>query len=296
MSRFRALVFLWICGTAAAVAADPTGEPNPPVAVAPKSANRSDGVEVILTALAQEVDLGDKNLNDIPMFELLQDLSKRYSLNFAINEEEFKASGVPNFRDEKPKLAATRLRALTVRQLLNVTLEGMQATFLIRNGGVEIVPVGHAASVTRATALDRVDCDSGRLRDPLVSAVIKEKPLNEAVAKIAETYDLTVVVSPQAGDAKTGFVTARLLNVPADKALELLAVQCDLRVVRDGGSFLLTSRDHANELFEENLERARKKLELQKLREAPARPRGPPAPDKPPEPAPAPPPKPPASR
>ena len=112
-----------------------------------------------------------------------------------------------------------------------------------------------------------------------MSAVFKEKPLNEAVAKIAEMYDLTVVVSPQAGDAKTGFVTARLLNVPADKALELLALQCDLRVVRRGNAFLITSKDQANELFNEKLDKERQKIEMQKLREAPAKP-----PEKPPEP------------
>ena len=102
-----------------------------------------------------------------------------------------------------------------------------------------------------------------------MSAVIKEKPLNEAVALLAERYDLTVVVSPQAGDAKTGFVTARILNVPAADALELLAVQSDLRVVRKGTAFLITSRDHANELFGEKMEKERQKIELDKFRAAP---------------------------
>jgi hypothetical protein len=115
-----------------------------------------------------------------------------------------------------------------------------------------------------------------------VSAVVKEKPLNEVVAKIAEMYDLTVVVAPQAGDAKTGFVNARLLNTPADKALELLALQCDLRVVRRGSAFLITSRDQANELFGEKLDKERQLIEVQKLREAPAKPPAPP--EKPPEP------------
>ena len=114
-----------------------------------------------------------------------------------------------------------------------------------------------------------------------MSAFFKEKPLNEAVAKIAEMYDLTVIVSPQSGDARTGFVTARLLNVPADKALELLAaLQCDLRASCSAAeaAFLITSRDHANELFDENMGRERQKIELQKLREAPAKPPAPPAP------------------
>ena len=71
-----------------------------------------------------------------------------------------------------------------------------------------------------------------------MSVIFKEKPLNEAVAKIAEMYDLTITVSPQVGDAKTGFVNARILNQPADKAIELLALQCDLRVVRRGTAYI----------------------------------------------------------
>ena len=115
------------------------------------------------------------------------------------------------------------------------------------------------------------------LAQPLVSFVVKEKPLNEAVAAIAERYDLTVVVTPQAGDAKMGFVTSRLLNVSADRALELLALQNDLRVVRKGTAFLITSREHAEGLHNEKMERERQKIELDKFRQMP-----PPRPEAPP--------------
>ncbi|MBY0458451.1 MAG: hypothetical protein K2V38_14020, partial [Gemmataceae bacterium] len=123
--------------------------------------------------------------------------------------------------------------------------------------------------------------------EPLVSAVAKEKPFNEAVARIAEQYDLTVVVAPQAGDAKTGFVTARLLNVPADQAIELLALQCDLRVVRKGKAYFVTGRDHANDLFNEAQDIERRKIELKKFRDAPPVPPMPEKPEKPPEKQPA---------
>jgi hypothetical protein len=102
-----------------------------------------------------------------------------------------------------------------------------------------------------------------------VTLMVKEKPFNEVVEKLAEEYDLSVVIAPQAGDARTGFVTARLKNVPVADALELLAVQCDLRVIRKGNAFLITNRDHANDLFNEKLERERQLIELKQLREAP---------------------------
>jgi type II secretory pathway component GspD/PulD (secretin) len=252
-----------VCGFAFAPVAAFAEEPK---------AKKADPLEQVLAALDQEVQLKDgTNLNELPLFELLQDIAKRYNLNVVINEDAFKQMGLPNIREEKPSASVTQLRGATVRQFLNLTLDGMGAAYLLKNGTVEIVPTRHAAKVTKS-GVGEDESGRARLNEPLVSAAFKEKPLNEAVAKLAEMYDLTVVVSPQAGDAKTGFVTARLLNLPADKALELLALQCDLRVVRKGNAFLLTSREHANELFGEKLDRERQKIEVEKLREAPAQP------------------------
>ena len=273
---FRLAWLVAVCGLALTAA--------PVFADDPKPAKKADPTERLLSVLTDiEVDFGDKDLNGTPLFELLQVLSKKYTPTFVINEESFRQGGVENIKEAKPKLAATQLRGVTMHQFLTVTLESMGATYLVKNGGIEIVTVAHAAKVTKSATnagSGGPDGDSGvsRLKEPLVSAVVKEKPLNEAVAKIAEIYDLTVIVAPQAGDAKTGFVTARLLNVPADKAIELLAIQCDLRVVRKGNAFLITSKDQANEMFNEKLDKERQKIEVEKLREAPAKPPAPPAP------------------
>jgi type II secretory pathway component GspD/PulD (secretin) len=189
--------------------------------------------------------------------------------------------GQPNVKEEKPRLSSTELRGLHLHQFLRVVLDSVGATYLVRNNSIEIVSVQYAANLTKA-ALMPVEGSSvcRHLTQPLVSYIVKEKPLNETVTKIAEMYDLTVVVSPQAGDARMGFVSARLLNMPAEKALELLALQADLRVVRRGAAFLITSKDHANEIFGEELEKERQQIQLQKFREMPVKP---PAPEKPPE-------------
>lgn len=238
--------------------------------------NRTDRAAITLTVLDTEFRFWEgANYNEIPLFEIVSALSKTHNQTFTINEEAFKHVGIANIKEEKPNLVATQLREMSMRQFLNLTLNSMGATYLVKNGVIEIVPIQYAAKVTKS-GVSQDDDNRARLNEPLVSAILKEKPLNEAVAKIAEMYDLTVIVSPQAGDAKTGFVTARLLNLPADKALELLALQCDLRVVRRGAAFLITSKDHANELFNEKLDRERQKIEVQKLREAPAKPPAPP--------------------
>ena len=265
MSRF---LLAAVCGLAFAAAPALADD------VKPAAKKKADPTERILDALAQEYTLKDGvNLNEVPLVELLQDVSKRCQVPFVINDESFKANGQPNIKEEKPKSTALAAGDGTLHQFLTVTLDSLGATYLVKNGTIEIVPTMHAAKVTKSGVSQDED-NRGRLHEPLVSAVFKEKPLNEAVAKIAEMYDLTVTFAPQAADAKAGFVTTRMLNLPADKALELLALQCDLRVVRRGTAFLLTSKDHATELFNEKLDRERQKIEVQKLREAPRGRRG----------------------
>jgi hypothetical protein len=230
----------------------------------------NDSLAVLLEKLhGDELPAFEGNINEIPLFELMHRLGKRSDVAFTFNELSFRAAGMPDIKEAKPNLSATQLRGLTLHQFLSATFDSVGAvgaTYIIRGKSIEIVSTSHAARQTKA---DLIENEDGRksLKEPLVSAIFKEKPLNEAVAAIAERYDLTVVVSPQAGDAKTGFVTARLLNVPADQALELLALQNDLRVVRKGPAFLITSREHADGLFQEKLEKERALIELDKFRQ-----------------------------
>jgi hypothetical protein len=241
----------------------------PASAADPAPGKQPNSTEATLDALFSPLVFPDNaNINELPLFELLQILSKRYNINFVIAEEQFKIEDVRDIRERKPNLAATQLRGLSVHQFLTTVLESMGVTYIVKGNAIEIVPPLYAAKVAKVAV--KVDMDGPKLpTEPLVSLIVKEKPLNETVALLAERYDLNVVVSPQSGDAKTGFVTARLLNVPADKALELLALQCDLRVVRKGNAYMITSRDHSNEMFGEKLERERQLIELEKFRQAP---------------------------
>jgi type II secretory pathway component HofQ len=239
-----------------------------PALAADPPAKKADAIEALLELLfEQEVKLDDNlSINEVPLDELLSKLSKRYAVTFVIQTEHFVAEMYPgDIREAKAvKLSATNLRGMKMHQFLTTVLESMGATYIVKGNTIEIVPPGYAAKLAKSEG-----DDPRQPPLPLVSLVVKEKPLNEAVALLAERYDLTVVVAPQAGDAKTGFVTARMLNVPAAQALDLLAVQSDLRVVRKGNTFLVTSRDHANELFAEKLEKERQKIELAKFRAAP---------------------------
>ncbi|MBY0512633.1 MAG: hypothetical protein K2P78_01825, partial [Gemmataceae bacterium] len=84
----------------------------------------------------------EKNLNDTPLFELLQDLAKRYDVTFIIMEEYFKADGVQNIREAKPNLTATRLEGLTLGSFLDIVLQSINATFVVRPDYIEITTFG----------------------------------------------------------------------------------------------------------------------------------------------------------
>ncbi len=78
------------------------------------------------------------NINEIPLFELLSELSKKHNITFIIMEEYFKADGVPSIREEKPRLASTQLRGLKLGNFLDIVLASMNATYVVRPEYVEI--------------------------------------------------------------------------------------------------------------------------------------------------------------
>ncbi len=85
-----------------------------------------------------EADLGDKNINETPLFEILQFLSKKHNISFVVMEEYFKAEGEPNIREAKPKIAATQLRGLKLGNFLDIVLLSVNATFIVRPDYIEI--------------------------------------------------------------------------------------------------------------------------------------------------------------
>lgn len=78
------------------------------------------------------------NINEIPLFELLQFLSKQHNVSFVVMEEYFKAEGQMNIKEEKAKIAATALRGLKMGNFLDIVLVSMNATFIVRPDYIEI--------------------------------------------------------------------------------------------------------------------------------------------------------------
>jgi hypothetical protein len=183
--------------------------------------------EHTLAALREPVDID--RVNERTLSELLEQLTAKHDITFMIREWAFTAAGTQGLQEQRPRVVISRFKGMALHRFLTMILDGMGATYLVRKDHVEIVPIMTAAKETKNLYTEEQgDGTNVRLREPLVAVSYKEKPLNEALADLAEEYDLTVVVGPQAGDARMGFVTARLLNVPADRAVELLALQADL--------------------------------------------------------------------
>jgi hypothetical protein len=229
----------------------------------PQLHNTSAALDILFN---QEVQI-EGNVNDKSLIDLVFELSKRYGITFMINEDCFKAAEIPDIREKKPNVAITNVRGLTLHQFLARVLESRNATYILKGNAVEVVTVAYAAKVAKvAVELDASGNIS--LKEPLVCAIIKQEKLSDAVEMLASRYDLSVTIVPQAGAAAASAVSARMMNLPVDKAIELLAVQCDLRVVREGNAFLITSREHAKTLLAEQVEKDRQKIELEKLRES----------------------------
>jgi hypothetical protein len=222
--------------------------------------------EEVIHALRQPVKFEGGNINDMPLMEILTKLTKQHGIPFVINEDSFKAEMFAgDIREACPKLITTQLKEMSLHKFLLTIFDTIPAAYLVKGGSIEIVAVSRAVDVT-GSEKGYGDYEYPRVAPPLVSVVIRGKPLREVLDSIAEDYDLSLVISPKAGKAMDELITARLLNTPADKALDVLAVQCDLRLVRRNKTLLITSAEHARELAKEDAEKERQRIELKRLR------------------------------
>ena len=195
------------------------------------------------------------DLTQAPLSDVLRDLSKTFDITFVIDPTAFE--NPTQVGDAKATaLAAARLEGLTFGRFLDVYLRALpipeQATYLVRNDLIEITSREKAIQQTgvpdalASAQGDGDDFNARRLmaqqREPLVCVVADDRPVAELVKELARAYNLSLVIDLEAkvalGQAPA---TARLFNVPAETALELLAGQADLQVVRKGNAFRITA-------------------------------------------------------
>lgn len=227
------------------------------MALAQEVKSSADPVADTVAKLRQPLKL-NQELDGMALKDLIALMEKDHKLKFIVDEKQFRSAGEAAILDNKLTLKQS-VGGLRVGMALGIMLSNIEATCTIQKDHIEIVP------------------DFGMKHVVRVTGVYKERPLNEVLAEIADDHDVTILVAPQSGDARMTFINSRLLNVPLESALELLAVQADLRVVKRKNAYLITGKDHANELTEEAHNTAMRKIELEGLRAG-----------NPPKPAPAP--------
>ena len=227
---------------AASRAQNPGGDaPRKPVGVTPDPAL----LKIVSTLHNQKITGFEGDLSATSLTDILNFMSKRYDLPFIIMTEEFRNEPNPSIADAKPRLSASRLDGLTVYRFLTTVLGSMGAVLMVRNDHIEILPrdaVLREAGLPIPPRSDETGPPVGPINPPLVNVVVVEKPLPEVLTELARVYDVNVVVEARVQkDLKDVVVTERLLNVPADTALELLSGQAGLSVVRKGNTFRITA-------------------------------------------------------
>jgi hypothetical protein len=208
-------------------------------------------LKIVSTLHSQRVTF-EGDLTQVSLSELLGVMAKKYDINFVVRNEAFREAGEANIADKKPQLWIARLDGLPLHQFLTLVLGTMGAVPMVRNDYIEILPreaalreVGLVEAVNEATNTrdpDAMNKAQARLALPLVNVVAADKPLPDVLAELARVYDLNVVIDARLQkDLRGVILSERLLNVPADTALELLAGQAGLTVARKGNTFRVTA-------------------------------------------------------
>lgn len=192
------------------------------------------GEEIGLRELANKV----SDVLDIPVLVLLDRPSRTAS-------DSREARPDDPARGTEAGASEVQVTLLDCRLPLGQALQRMLAphrlTYLLHSHYFEILPLRVAAQRTQTELTE----DGQQLVVPLVSAVVLPMRASRAVTALGEEFDMTVVVAPQVGTKADKVVAARLLNVPFDRALRLLATQADLEVAQTGNAFVVTDYDRA---------------------------------------------------
>jgi hypothetical protein len=160
---------------------------------------------------------------------------------------------------ERPIPKMTRVRLATVlKKILDRVPSASGATYILRRDGIEITteaakiaefrnPSDHAPPIQDPM----MDAPMGPPNPlTLVQAEFDKRPLDEALNELADATDSNVILDVRASD-KVKPVTASLINVPLDTAVELLANMAGLQVVSRDRVLYVTTKDNAEAMHKE---------------------------------------------
>jgi RNA polymerase sigma factor (sigma-70 family) len=179
------------------------------------------------------------------LVEALDSLAKRYDITFDVNEKAFKAEQVNEVILTEiaqphpiPEMQARLGRIL--KKILDRIPNPSGATFLIRKDLIEIT--------TQAAVRDELGIKGEGPLPPLVSEEFEEEPLKLALRRVSDSTESNIVLNLRPADKAQTLVTARLMNVPVETAVRILADMAGLQVVRLDNVLYVTTPEHAARL------------------------------------------------
>ena len=230
--------------------ANPKTDPQPAQA---KVANR---LKEIVDRMPKPVEFPGFDDPKMTLQDALEFFNDRTGLSFHVDEAAFKEAGYadksvllePIATPPIPQMRDVRLTAALRKVLSRIqTPAGQEATYLIRPDHVEIT--------TRKKA--RSEAFREGTRDvPLVDAAFEKRPLGEALAELAASYGLNLVIDTRVEEKTKTTVSATLLNAPVDTAIRVLADMADLQPAFLDNVIYLTTKENAKRLEQESPKRS----------------------------------------
>jgi hypothetical protein len=228
------------------------------IAAEPEKAKWGDPF-AIADKLLEKVTLKDQE--NITFKEALTFLSDKYELTFQIDPPyKWSNGGLASRSNSDRKYVALLVNEqieqtnVSIRNMKNVRLETVlcslcgqvQGAFLIKSDHIQITSPYRANIEVRQKSFQSPDIeDDNQHWATLVHVKIKNKPLEEALDEIEIRTGVTILLAPQVGENAKTMVSAKFLNTPIDNAVSLLAEMADLKMVRKGNAYLVTTPERA---------------------------------------------------
>lgn len=216
--------------------------PNPNLPAAPLNDARS-----MLNTVIDYQGLEDARAT---LSDALDQLSKRYNLNFHGNEQVFRAIDpkIDVFRFAIADPTPVPPMRASLGTILKIVLERlppkMGAMYLIRNDFIEIT--------TETAVRAELGIPANRPLLPLVSDTLDDIPITAALRQLADKTGYNIVIDPRIADKlRTSTNLVGFNNVPVDTAVRLVANMAGMSVVRLDNVLYVTTADNAKHLREE---------------------------------------------
>lgn len=203
--------------------------------------------------LQKTLDLPEIDDPKTTLKDALDLLTKKTDVQFTFNLKAFRNLGNRIDNPADLEVAATRsipAQKGTLAEVLQTVLDTIETEeplrYLVRGERLEILPESVLRSEIYGEDIE-LGFGQGGLQYylPLVHLRVTERPFAEVLKDVAKQADVNILVDPRCGEKTKTEVTAKLVNTPADTAVELLADLAGFQMVRQRNVLYVTTAENA---------------------------------------------------